>query len=185
MMKYIEKLLSGIVLFALISTIAIAAEYPTRMEQECRDYKVIISEGVGEPRSIGSYDVRIYRDRLDSFVAGTLQKRDGSIIKYWVLDMNNHRDMEIIVWIRSAGSGAYGYLDVFEFDGKKLKSIKVSSPPKELLLGYRGRDYFTVQKDGIIRNFPIYTEQDTMSNPTGGKRTLKFLFKKKKWIRLN
>ena len=38
--------------------------------------------------------------------------------------------------------------------------------------GYMGHDVFKIEKQKLIRIFPIYNEGNTNQNPTGGKRKL-------------
>jgi hypothetical protein len=38
--------------------------------------------------------------------------------------------------------------------------------------GYMGHDVFSIENNKLIRVFPIYKEDDTNQNPTGGIRKL-------------
>ena len=38
--------------------------------------------------------------------------------------------------------------------------------------GYMGHDIFTIEKNKLVRTFPIYNKGDTNQNPTGGERKL-------------
>ncbi|MDR6996563.1 hypothetical protein J2Y65_003267 [Aeromonas salmonicida] len=75
-----------------------------------------ISEGRGEPASIGSYDVRLYSGAnpqfpLDQFIDGKVLARDGSIKELKLQDLNGDKQPELIVIIESAGS--YRSADAF------------------------------------------------------------------------
>ena len=77
-----------------------------------------ISEGRGEPASIGSYDVRLYSGAnpqfpLDQFIDGKVLARDGSIKELKLQDLNSDKQPELIVIIESAGSGSYRSADAF------------------------------------------------------------------------
>lgn len=181
-----RKLLFEVILLTLaFSNVGCASEKRLQLEHQFAEYKIIISQGKGEPQSIGSYGVRIYRDNLDDFVTGLICNRDGNITESWVSDLDSDGSMEIIVWIQSAGSGAYGYVDLFRFDGKNIGLIAISEPAKDMMIGYRGRDKFNIEKDGIVRKFPYYKDDDVMAKPTGGEVRLKFQPKEGKWIRMS
>ena len=87
----------------------------------------VIAEGDLEPRSIGSYSVRIYGANpeypTDDFLSGTIRLRDGSIEKVVIQDINGDGAEEIIIIIRSAGTGGYISADAFQYKSKQLKLI--------------------------------------------------------------
>ena len=87
----------------------------------------IIAEGDLEPRSMGSYSIRIYGANsqfpADDFLSGTIRTRDGSVEKVIVQDIDRDGTEEVIVFIRNAGSGHYLSMDVFQYQFKKLKLI--------------------------------------------------------------
>ena len=73
----------------------------------------VVAEGDFEPRSIGSYSVRLYAagvpDQTDtaSFVIGFFAKRDGAIESVRLADIDRDGHDEIIVVMRSVGTGGY------------------------------------------------------------------------------
>ena len=88
---------------------------------------VVIAEGDFEPRSIGSYSVRIYGANpmfpTDDFLFGTIRPRDGIIEKVLIQDINGDDIEEIIVILRSVGTGAYLSADAFRYQTKQLKLL--------------------------------------------------------------
>ncbi len=90
-------------------------------------YTAVVAEGEFEPRSIGSYSVRIYGANpefpTDDFLSGTVRSRDGSIEKVVIQDINGDGAEEIIIIIRSAGTGGYISADAFQYRSKQLKLI--------------------------------------------------------------
>ena len=88
---------------------------------------VVVAEGELEPRSIGSYSVRIYGANqefpTDDFLCGIIRPRDGSIEKIMIQDINEDGAEEIIIIIRSAGTGGYLSADAFQYQSKLLKLI--------------------------------------------------------------
>ncbi|MGY0215829.1 PliI family lysozyme inhibitor of I-type lysozyme [Endozoicomonadaceae bacterium StTr2] len=89
---------------------------------------VVIAEGDREPRSAGSYSIRLYagyepRFPTDDFLDGLIRPRDGSIEKV-TLEATDNSDMpSVVVIIRNAGSGGYLSADAFKLDqtGRRLE----------------------------------------------------------------
>lgn len=99
---------------------------------------IVVAEGEGEPRSIGSYSVRLYAGQsteypLDDFLAGTVRKREGFVEKVASRDLDNNGYPELIVTVRSVGSGSYLSADAFAVSGGTLALAATVSglPPGE------------------------------------------------------
>ena len=125
----------------LLSTkILLAEEQGQRFVKRIRfpDAKefVVIAEGEFEPRSIGSYSVRIYSGLnpdfpLDDYVDGLVKSRDGAIEQVQFHDFDGDGRAEIVVIIRSPGSGGYLSADLFAYAKKSLKLVaSLSGLPK-------------------------------------------------------
>ena len=79
---------------------------------------VVIDEGAAEPRSIGSYAVRLYDGRRgaadhDAYLTGTVRPRDGTLAKIDFADLDGDNAPELVVVMQSAGSGGYLAADAF------------------------------------------------------------------------
>ena len=86
---------------------------------------IVITEGEFEGRSGGSYELRIYSGSsrkypLDDFVTGTIRPRRGTIERVLVDSVKGGNAIEIIVVIRSAGTGGYLSADAFRYRAKSL-----------------------------------------------------------------
>lgn len=98
---------------------------------------VIVAEGRFEPRSTGSYSLRVYagshpRFPYDDFVTGTVQPRDGTIEDVRFFDLDDDGLLDIVVVIRNAGSGGYLSADAFRLRNRVLTLLgSVSGLPKE------------------------------------------------------
>lgn len=96
----------------------------------------VIAEGDFEPRSIGSYSVRIYSNvqpeyPTDDFLWGLLLSRDGAIESVIFADIDQDGAKEIVVTIRCAGTGSYLSADAFKVKDKQLvKVVAVKGLPK-------------------------------------------------------
>ena len=85
----------------------------------------VADEGEGEPRSTGSYALRLYRAGdpsfpFDAFVAGAVRPRDGTLEALRFADIDRDGRPEVIVVSRSAGSGGYLSVDAFRFQKDAL-----------------------------------------------------------------
>lgn len=86
----------------------------------------VVAEGEFEARSIGSFTVRLYQsaqtgDETTFFTNGLVRARDGVIEKVLLGDINNDEQPEIIVIIRSVGTGSY--LSAYAFSISKEEQL--------------------------------------------------------------
>jgi hypothetical protein len=89
---------------------------------------VVAAEGDFEPRSSGSYSLRLYDKAdpafpYDRFIAGIVRPRDGSVEQISFADLDGDGKPEIVVTLRSAGSGSYLSADAFRFRARSLTPI--------------------------------------------------------------
>jgi hypothetical protein len=89
---------------------------------------IVAAEGDLEPRSIGSYSLRLYAKNdpaypYDQFVTGTVRPRNGTIESIKFADLDHDGKAEIIVTIRYVGSGAYVTVDAFRFHKQSLQLL--------------------------------------------------------------
>jgi hypothetical protein len=85
----------------------------------------VVAEGNFEARSIGSFSVRLYdaaspADETTFFRAGQVRARNGTVEKVVVADVAGDPRPEIVVIVRSAGTGGYLSAHAFSFDSRRL-----------------------------------------------------------------
>ncbi|MDA7640082.1 PliI family lysozyme inhibitor of I-type lysozyme [Opitutaceae bacterium] len=89
---------------------------------------VVVEESASEPRSIGSYSVRLYALKnpgwpTDNFVHGIVRSRDGSIQSIESADIDQDGFEDVVVLIRSAGSGGCLQAEAFRCAEGKVDVI--------------------------------------------------------------
>jgi hypothetical protein len=89
---------------------------------------VVVGEGDFEPRSTGSYSLRIYggaskKFLTDDFVAGLVRPRNGTVEAVKFDDVDGDDKPDIVVIIRSVGSGGYLSADAFRYRERSLELI--------------------------------------------------------------
>jgi hypothetical protein len=87
---------------------------------------VVVAEGDKEARSTGSFSVRLYdaaepADATTFFSSGLIEERDGTIEKVTLVDVDGDKKEEVVVIIRSAGTGGYRSAYAFAAHDKKLR----------------------------------------------------------------
>lgn len=73
---------------------------------------VVVAEGDFEARSIGSFSVRLYEaapapDETTFFSSGLIRARNGVVEKVMLADIDGDQQQEIVVTVRSVGTGSY------------------------------------------------------------------------------
>lgn len=81
-----------------------------------------------EPRSIGSFSIRLYSGLnpeypFDDFVDGIIVPRDGFVERLALEDIDGDGIAELIVVLRSAGSGAYQSAKAFAITDNRVNLV--------------------------------------------------------------
>ncbi|MBM5574468.1 PliI family lysozyme inhibitor of I-type lysozyme [Deefgea sp. CFH1-16] len=139
-----QKKLLGILTYALMSMAY--AEIPSRsiQLQLPNQQHIVVNEGELEPRSIGSYAIRLYAAGnsefpFDVFLSGQIKPRDGSLERVINADINGDGIDEVMVVFRSAGSGGYLSVDAFSWQNNQLQwlaAVKDLAPNAELIQAF-------------------------------------------------
>jgi hypothetical protein len=87
---------------------------------------VVVSEGEFEARSLGSFSIRLYQaapptDETTFFISGLVSERDGIVEKLVLADITGDAEAEIIVVVRSVGTG--NYLSAYAFGVDQQKTL--------------------------------------------------------------
>ena len=96
-----------------------------------------------------------------------------------IADLDRNGFDEIYILTRSSGSGSYG--NIYGMVSNRDKSAtpfyvpEISEKQMEkggLFEGFMGHNKFSVEDGKLVNTFPIYLENDSNLNPTGGKRKI-------------
>lgn len=106
---------------------------------------VVVAEGDKEARSTGSFSVRLYdaaepADATTFFSSGLIEARDGTVEKVTLVDVDGDKKDEIVVLIRSAGTGGYRSAYAFAAHDKKLHTrgkVEDLSPDVDVVVALR------------------------------------------------
>jgi len=106
---------------------------------------VVVAEGEFEARSIGSFSIRLYQaasagNQTTFFTSGLIRNRDGTIEKVVLGDINDDGQTEIIVIVRSVGTGGYLSAHAFSVDmnqqlipGSTVEGLQAEADPVAVL----------------------------------------------------
>jgi hypothetical protein len=101
---------------------------------------------------------------------------DGAISDVYNSDMDTDGNPEILIQAKDQDTVNYAKVYAFEFNNNnnnanKLDFPKLTGSQKK---GYRGNDNFYIKDGLLIREFPIYSSNDSLAKPTGAKRVLQY-----------
>lgn len=98
---------------------------------------------------------------------------DGAIFDVFNSDMDADGNPELLIESKGKDTINYSAIQAYEFTdhAQKLDFPKLQSYQKR---GYRGNDNFYMKDGKLIREYPIYTSNDSTAKPTGQKRVLEY-----------
>ena len=149
------------------------------------ELEYLVGQGQDEARSIGTVTLSIRKTGQTEPLTSATRERNGVIEDVLFLDPDGDRYSAVIIAIRSAGSGSYLQLLLFNFsqtgDPTSGQWSDLSGIPEHLAVGYMGHDTIERQSEMLVRTFPIYQQGDSNAEPTGGTRSLIWDFRNGRW----
>lgn len=100
-----------------------------------------------------------------------------SIVNAEIDDLNGDGFAEVLIYLSSHGSGSYGDVIAYSVNnGKSMSQVSynVEGDSDEVKSGYMGHDKFSIVNKVLTREFPIYKDNDSNANPTGGTKIIKY-----------
>lgn len=103
----------------------------------------------------------------------------GAVKKTEILDLNGDTYAEILIFTQAPSLGKHGNLIGFSVNNGKSMS-RISFPDirqdEQAREGFRGEDVFAIEKNILVRYFPVYKRVDGQWRPTGDTRRLEYRF---------
>lgn len=118
-----------------------------------------------------------FSNSKDKFVHDVLGEH---IDRVYLEDIDKDGNEELYVFTNSVGSGSYGSVIAYTSNnGKSVSEIHFPDimEDKDLSQGYMGHDYFYIEDGFLMREFPIYKDEDSNAKPSGGTRVIKYQIK--------
>jgi hypothetical protein len=159
------------VLALLLPALAGAAAWAVPYRASLRQQGVTFDVNATDEGSIQLLQVRAKRGRQT--YRPVKQELIGQVVEANAADLNGDGHPELVVSVRSVGSGSYGSVQAWSATpGRGLAPIALPDLSGPLLEGYRGHDSFVLTPRGLARRFPLYKPGDTRANPSGGQREI-------------
>ena len=117
-------------------------------------FELSVPSGPNNSESFGTFRIR---QVFGAFESGPLE-RDGSIASLLVGDVNADKISDVVIVVRSVGSGSYASIIYVLTDATSYQVLRVPEPPSSLLSEYQGHDEVTLENGLIVRRFPTYVD---------------------------
>jgi hypothetical protein len=90
--------------------------------------RAVVAEGDFEPRSLGSYSIRVYdpvdpQYPYDRYLAGRVMPREGTLESVRWAEVDGDRTADLVVIVRSVGTGSFLHGDAFAERNGTLEPI--------------------------------------------------------------
>ncbi|QXV63933.1 hypothetical protein FPZ42_12595 [Mucilaginibacter achroorhodeus] len=99
---------------------------------------------------------------------------DGSITDVFNADMDNDGNPEILIQAKAKDTVSYARIYAFEFNNSGANKLDFPKLTNSQRRGYRGGDNFYIKEGKLIREFPIYSSNDSLAKTTGATRQLEY-----------
>ncbi|WP_108652766.1 PliI family lysozyme inhibitor of I-type lysozyme [Dongshaea marina] len=119
--------LSWLLLSHIAGAVVLNDGFVQKLKSPDTEQILSIAEGEFEPRSGGSYSVRLYDGESsiaepNQYISGLIQPRDGFIARAEFVDLNGDGHSELVVVIHSA-TGNHLSADAYSYDENSLKLL--------------------------------------------------------------
>jgi hypothetical protein len=135
----------------------------------------VLSWGRGS-NSVGGYLI-LRSDSTHLNYRSVSDELDGKIVDVWDMDMDSDGNPELYIQAEGEGEGSYLNMYIYEYSengsNQRIRFPGLSSSSKK---GYKGRDSVYVKEDRIMREFPVFTSEDSTATASS-KRKLEYSLK--------
>lgn len=100
---------------------------------------------------------------------------DGKIVDVWDMDLDSDGNPELYIQARGEGKGSYLNMYIYEYsDGGSNQQIRFPDLSSALKKGYKGDDSVFIKDGKLIREFPVFDENDSTSAVKAGIRKIEY-----------
>ncbi len=133
----------------------------------------IVSWGRGS-NSVGGYLV-LRSDSTHLNYRSIADELDGKIVDAWDMDLDSDGNPELYIQSKGEGEGSYLTMYIYEYNERgSNQQIRFPELGSSLKKGYKGNDSVYVKDGKLMRQFPLYSTDDTLSKATGEIRKLEY-----------
>ncbi|MEJ7692536.1 hypothetical protein [Daejeonella sp.] len=133
----------------------------------------IVSWGRGSS-SVGAYMI-LRSDSTHLNYRSTTGELDGRIVDAWDMDLDSDGNPELYIQSKGEGEGSYLSMYIYEYnESGSNQQIRFPDLGSTLKKGYKGNDSVYVKDGKLMREFPLYSTEDTLSKATGEIRKLEY-----------
>ena len=144
--------------------------------------KVLMLQGIGfnvsSIKEAGANVLKVFTFGLqESEFNETIQIDEFTVYDAEVEDLNSDGSPELIVFAKGEEPNQKGTVYAFSVNNKKSMSMVYFQPTEEnnqINKGYSGFDEFTIMETKLAQRFPIYQEDDSLEEPSGGMRQVTY-----------
>jgi hypothetical protein len=113
-----------------------------------------------------------------------IMNRTDPVLRAELTDLDKNGFDEVFIFTQSAGSGSAGVIFGYASDNDE-SLVKIEIPPDSdienqqsgITDGYMGHDKYYFENGMVVREFPVYKNSDSNSNPSGGIRRVYYTCK--------
>lgn len=133
----------------------------------------IVSWGRGS-NSVGGYMV-LRSDSTHLNYRSISGELDGRIVDAWDMDLDSDGNPELYIQSKGEGEGSYLSMYIYEYnESGSNQQIRFPELGSTLKKGYKGSDSVYVKDGKLMRQFPLFSTDDTVGKPTGEIRKLEY-----------
>ncbi|OOQ59661.1 hypothetical protein [Mucilaginibacter pedocola] len=132
----------------------------------------VLSWGRGA-KEFGAFMI-LHSDSAAAKYTTTTGDLDGAITDVYNADMDTDGNPEVLIQAKGKDTVNYAKIYAFEFSNSNANKLDFPRLNNSQRKGYRGNDNFYIKDGLLIREFPIYSSNDSLAKPTGAKRVLQY-----------
>lgn len=133
----------------------------------------IVSWGRGS-NSVGGYMI-LRSDSTHLNYRSISGELDGKIVDAWDMDLDSDGNPELYIQAKGEGEGSYLTMYIYEYnESGSNQQIRFPELGSTLKKGYKGSDSVYVKDGKLMRQFPLYSTDDTLNKATGKIRKLEY-----------